>query len=147
MAWLNKKQNICSTLFVKEKYAWKLACLVCTGLVLTQIFEDFFFDKPTVSSVDELDISYIQFPDLIICLQDGFDKTGLVEHGYNTSWNYFIGRDHLQNFIGWSGRDNIDPFRRDLNISFDFHFCNLFLLLLNPLTFRHFLFHMCSRIG
>ena len=128
MAWV----NIFSILFVKEKYIWKLACLVCTGLLLIQIFEDFFINKPTVSSVDELDLSDIQFPDLIICREDGFNKRWLVELGYNKSWNYFIGRDHLQNFIGWSGKGNKDPFRRDLNISFDFLFRKAFLFLFSP---------------
>ena len=128
MAWV----DIFSTLFVKEKYVWKLACLVCTGLLLIQIFEDFFINKPTVSSVDELDLSDIQFPDLIICREDGFNKRWLVELGYNKSWNYFIGRDHLQNFIGWSGKGNKDPFRRDLNISFDFLFRKAFLFLFSP---------------
>ena len=128
MAWV----NIFSILFVKEKYVWKLACLVCTGLLLIQIFEDFFINKPTVSSVDELDLSDIQFPDLIICREDGFNKRWLVELGYNKSWNYFIGRDHLQNFIGWSGKGNKDPFRRDLNISFDFLFRKAFLFLFFP---------------
>ena len=128
MAWV----NIFSILFVKEKYVWKLACLVCTGLLLIQIFEDFFINKPTVSSVDELDLSDIQFPDLIICREDGFNKRWLVELGYNKSWNYFIGRDHLQNFIGWSGKGNKDPFRRDLNISFDFLFRKAFLFLFSP---------------
>ena len=128
MAWV----DIFSTLFVKEKYVWKLACLVCTGLLLIQIFEDFFINKPTVSSVDELDLSDIQFPDLIICREDGFNKRWLVELGCNKSWNYFIGRDHLQNFIGWSGKGNKDPFRRDLNISFDFLFRKAFLFLFSP---------------
>ena len=109
----------------------EVGMLICTGLLLIQIFQDFFIGKPTISSVHELDIFDIQFPDLIICRQDGFNKSGLGEHGYNTSWNYFIGRDYLQNFIGWSGRDNIDPFRRDL--SFDFHFCmKSHLLLFSP---------------
>ena len=120
MAWINMEYHPFSALFVKEKYAWKLACLVCTGLLLFQIFEDYFIAKPTVSSVDELDLSEIQFPDLIICTQSGFDKIGLADYGYNTSWNYFTGKNHLENFIGWSGMDNINPFRRNLNINLNF---------------------------
>ena len=99
------------TLFVEEKYIWKLACLCCTGFLLIQILDNYLVTKPTVSSEEEVKLSDISFPDLVICLENGFDKKSLKKHGYNNSWLYTAGLDKHRNFIGWSGTNNKDPLR------------------------------------
>ena len=44
-------------------------------------------------------------------MENGFNKTSLENHGYNTSWRYAAGLDKRRNFIGWNGPDNKDPLR------------------------------------
>ena len=102
---------ILSSLFFEEKYLWKLICLCCTGLLLVQIFLNFFFVKPTVTSVERTNLSKINFPDIIVCFEDGFDKEKLDYYGYPDSYRYFLGQSK-DNFIGWSGIENEDSFRK-----------------------------------
>ena len=100
-------------LFFQEKYFWKIVCFCCTGLLLIQVFYDFYITKPTVSSAKRINLSNIYFPDIVICLdEDGFDKGKLKEYGYNHSAAYFLGTIN-GNFTGWSGIKNKDPLRQN----------------------------------
>ena len=101
-------------LFVKEKYFWKLLCLGCTGFLLIQLFLDYFCLKPTVSTVEEIKLSQNHFPDVLVCLDNGFDYRQMERHGYNTNFQYFTGLSRgNKNFIGWNGLNGTDPFRKD----------------------------------
>ena len=108
-----KIPHIFSSLFLKEKYAWTFFCVCCTGFLLFKILMDFFVTKQTVTSVEEVDISEIEFPDVLVCLEDGFDKNALKGYGYGGSYQYLLGRNHSNNFIGWNGLQNNNLFRRD----------------------------------
>ena len=101
-------------LFVKEKYFWKLLCLCCTGFLLIQLFMDYLCLKPTVSTVEEIKLSQNHFPDVLVCLENGFDNWQMEHHGYNTSFQYFTGfSGGNKNFIGWNGLNRTDPFRKN----------------------------------
>ena len=52
-------------LFVKEKYFWKLLCLGCTGFLLMKLVIGYFCLKPTVSTVEEINLSQIHFNSLV----------------------------------------------------------------------------------
>ena len=121
-----------SALFVKEKYAWILICLCGTSLLLFEILVDFFIAKPTVTSVEAVNHSEISFPDVLVCLGDGFDSRALKQVGYEDSFHYILGQDTHGNFIGWNGLDNEDSLRRDLdkNVPHLNHYYNHIIALL-----------------
>ena len=102
-------------LFMREKYVWTVTCICCTGLLFHEIFMDFFVAKPTITSVEETNLSEIDFPDVLVCVQNGFSRKMLKRYGYDDSFGYFVGQDEWGNFIGWNGLNNEDPFRHDSN--------------------------------
>ena len=104
----------------KEKYIWKVFCIFCTFILFLQLFADYFIVKPTVSSVAEISLEQVYFPDVFVCLENGFDKKRLNLHGYDSSGNFYFGINQAQDFIGWSGFDTLDPFRKDSNTVFKF---------------------------
>ena len=113
--------------FVDEKYFWKIICLCCTGWLLLQVIVDFFIVKPTFSAVENSKLSQIYFPDIVVCLENGFDQKQLKLYDYDTSLLYFLGRSGRDKFIGWSGKENTDQFRRN-SINYCYflnkHLCN-----------------------
>ena len=104
--------GIVSILFVKENYFWKLLCLSCTGFLLMQLFMDYFSLKPTVSTVEEIKLSQNDFPDVLVCLGNGFDHRRMERYGYESDFQYFTGLRQGINFIGWNGLNVSDPFRK-----------------------------------
>ena len=130
-------EEIVSILFCKEKYFWKLLCLCCTGFLLLELFRDFFCLKPTVSTVEEIHLSQIQFPDVLVCLEHGFDNTHMKRHGYETTFQYFLGFSlGNTNFIGWNGLKGNDSLRTDSDNSF----CN-------PFDSFYVVHPICSHVG
>ena len=107
----NKILDIFYMLILREKFAWTLACICCTGLLCYEILMDFFIGKPTVSSVEEINLSEINFPDVLVCVQNGFSKENLKRFGYGDGFLYYVGQNKLTHFIGWNGLHNEDPFR------------------------------------
>ena len=103
----------------KEKYVWKAFCIFCTFILFLQLFADYLIVKPTVSSVAEISVDQVDFPDVFVCLENGFDKRRLNLHGYISSGNIYFGINQAQHFIGWSGSDKFDPFRKDSNAEFN----------------------------
>ena len=111
-------QRIYSFLFSKEKCFWYLISISCTGFLLKGIFMDFFVLKPTVSSRTELALSEVRFPDILVCLEIGFDQKKLEDYGYTSSYWYYQGTNNQRNFIGWNGDDGNDPIQRVSNKMF-----------------------------
>ena len=101
-----------SACFINEKYIWKLLCLCCTVLLLMWLFRDFFWIKPTVTTVEKIKLSQDIFPNILVCREMGFDQKQLESHGYQGPFGYFTGFDKNNTFIGWSGLDNKDPLRK-----------------------------------
>ena len=110
-----KLGRVFSSVFVKEKYFWKMACLFCTGWLLMQIMMDFFILRPTFTAVEDVKLSQIHFPDVLVCLENGFDQKQLQQYEYDASFRYFLGWSRLNNFVGWSGLENKESRRKDLD--------------------------------
>ena len=111
----NKMLDIFYKLIMREKYACIIACICCTGLLCYEIVLEFFVAKPTATSVEEIKLSKIKFPDVFICVQNGFNRKMLNHYGYGGSFSYFVGQDRFANFIGWNGLNNEEPLRNDSN--------------------------------
>ena len=112
----NKMLDIFYKLIMKEKYACIIACICCTGLLCYEISLEFFVVKPTASSVEEINLAEIKFPDVLVCVRNGFSRKMLKRYGYDNSFEYYVGPDKFANFIGWSGLNNEEPVRNDADI-------------------------------
>ena len=75
------------------------------------LFRDYFWIKPTVSTVEKIQLSQDNFPNILFCRQIGFDQKQLEKYGYHGLFEYFTGMDKNNTFVGWSGLDNKDPMR------------------------------------
>ena len=117
MLCLDKLGFVLSICFLKEKYFWKLVCLICTSLLIFQLSLDYFLIKPTVSTLKKVPLSPDYIPDILICRGEGFKKRNLKEHGYNSVGKYINGYGNNGKFVGWNGLHDIDPLRKQFKHS------------------------------
>ena len=80
----------------------KIAFAVLTLYLLYEEFSNFFFVKPTFTSVENEKIKPHQKPDIIICPSPGFDSAALRKNGYPSSFWYSMGLIQGDG-QGWNG--------------------------------------------
>ena len=78
-----------------------LVCSVLTILLLLQELYNFVITKPTSTSIDEKQLETADIPDVVVCIDPGFNKTALEKYGY--SGTYYRGSMDGEKFVGWNG--------------------------------------------
>ena len=82
---------------------FKFICTLLTLFLICQELFTFTVTKPTTTSKEEKGLETRDLPEVVICLEPGFDSKTLGKYGYNSN-QYYRG---LMNgkFIGWNGRE------------------------------------------
>ena len=95
--------------FVKDFKLLEFCFVVITTYFLFGEAHLFFFEKPTLASLEKIDLSPDHFPEILICPRHGYDEDMLEKHGYSTSFHYSTGvpKDDSTTdtvFRGWKGK-------------------------------------------
>ena len=88
--------NICSL-----RIFFKLTCSLLTLLLIYQELFSFLVLKPTRTSTEEKGLTIDDFPDVVICLEPGFQSNVLEKNGY-IAHKYYKGEMNKK-FFGWNG--------------------------------------------
>ena len=82
----------------------KYFCTLLTLFLVCQELFTFVVIKPTSTSKEEKEIDITDLPEVVICLDPGFDSRVLKKYGYR-GWlsNYYRGSINDE-FVGWNGR-------------------------------------------
>ena len=89
---------------------WKLLKLICLLTVLGQTvlnIQSTFYSGQTVTTYSVIKLDDVQELPLIfnIIVKPGFDEKKLLEQGFASTYDYFIGRRNSNNsVIGWGGQ-------------------------------------------
>ena len=86
---------------VTARTLFTLVCSVLTILLLLQELYNFVITKPTSTSIDEKQLETADIPDVVVCIDPGFNKTALEKYGY--SGTYYRGSMDGEKFVGWNG--------------------------------------------
>ena len=84
----------------------KILFALLSGCLLIQEFINFIFVKPTYTSTSRTSIQPHQYPDILVCPFLGFDQRKLIEAGYWTSYDYFLGEMIESGGSGWKGNSS-----------------------------------------
>ena len=83
---------------------FKFACALLTLLLIGQELVNFAIVKPTVTSKEEKGLEFDDIPEVVICIEPGFDIEVLKKYGYKRTLLYYRGRRPSDSkFIGWNG--------------------------------------------
>ena len=86
---------------------FKFACALLTLLLIGQELVNFAIVKPTVTSKEEKGLEFDDIPEVVICIEPGFDIEVLKKYGYKRTLLYYRGRRPSDlKFIGWNGDKN-----------------------------------------
>ena len=102
-------------LHLKANFAMKLRhflWIVCSIVFVMQGLQlcVHYFTYPTTVRKSTKHLKQIDFPVVQICLKHGFNLTFLKDQGYDSTFDYIMGRGKDKTFIGWVGT-------RGLNVS------------------------------
>ena len=86
---------------------FKFACALLTLLLIGQELANFAIVKPTVTSKEEKGLEFDDIPEVVICIEPGFDIEVLKKYGYKRTLLYYRGRRPSDlKLIGWNGDKN-----------------------------------------
>ena len=89
---------------------FKFACALLTLLLISQELVNFAIVKPTLTSKEEKGLEFDDIPDVVICIEPGFDIEVLKKYGYKRTLLYYRGRRPSDSkFIGWNGDKKSPP--------------------------------------
>ena len=70
---------------------FKFACALLTFLLIGQELVNFAIIKPTVTSKEKKGLEIVDIPDVVICMEPGFDIEVLKKYGYTRTPLYYRG--------------------------------------------------------
>ena len=82
---------------------------VCSGLtffLLTQELYNFAITKPTSTATGEEQLRASDIPDVLACLDPGFNSSAFEKHGYMLHATFYRGSMDGDKFVGWNGNEN-----------------------------------------
>ena len=81
-----------------------VACVTITLGLIIELFYLFVEEKPTTTTKldDELDMADI--PDLVVCMEPGFDNVTSKKYGYDDNTYWMVVSNKCE-FVGWNGKD------------------------------------------
>ena len=84
----------------------KIIFALLSGCLLIQELITFFFTRPTFSSTSRSEMQPHHYPDIVVCPFQGFDQQKLIEAGYWTSYDFFLGEIKDAGGFGWNGSNS-----------------------------------------
>ena len=81
----------------------KLICTLLTCFLLIQELYTFVVTKPTLTFIEEKKLEVEDLPEVVICLEPGFDNKVLEKYGYKDHYSRGLMNGK---FIGWNGKEN-----------------------------------------
>ena len=84
------------------KNIFTILCLVITLFLIFELLVTFVREKPTTTTKLEKELETSDLPNVVICLDFGFNKTAAIDYGYPVSL-YWTGATSYEKFIGWNG--------------------------------------------
>ena len=77
-------------IFLKDFKLLKCCFVLLTSFFLYGEFRRFLVEKPSLTSDGRASLAPENFPEILICKLDGYDRKQLKFHGYETSFQYAI---------------------------------------------------------
>ena len=94
--------NRLTGLFSCKKF-FSLVCALLTVFLLCQELFNFAVRRPTSTSSEEKELEASDLPEVVVCLDPGFDSAALQKYGYSVT--YYRGSMDSR-FVGWNGGEN-----------------------------------------
>ena len=82
--------SVLHKIFIKDFKLLKFGFFLLTSFFLYGELLLFFVEKPSLTSDGRATLAPINFPEILICKIDGYDKKQLTFHGYENSFRYAI---------------------------------------------------------
>ena len=102
------------------KNIFTVLCLAITLFLIFELLVTFVREKPTTTTKLEKELETNDLPNVVICLDFGFNNTTAIDYGYHVSL-YWTGATSYEKFIGWNGDGSRNKSSNDIfgrNISF-----------------------------
>ena len=84
------------------KNIFTVLCLAITLFLISDLLMTFVRKKPTTTTQLEKELETTDLPNVVICLDFGFNNTTAIDYGYHVSL-YWAGATSIERFIGWNG--------------------------------------------
>ena len=82
-----------------------ICCVITLGLVI-ELLHTFWVDKPTISTKIEKNLEDTDIPEVVICLDPGFNNATLAKYGYNVNSYSQGAMQSYTKFVGWNGNSS-----------------------------------------
>ena len=82
--------SVLHKIFIKDFKLLKFGFFLLTSFFLYGELLLFFVEKPSLTSDGRAKLASMNFPEILICKIDGYDKEQLGFHGYGTGFRYAI---------------------------------------------------------
>ena len=91
---------------IRSKKIFTLICFFVTFVLMIRVLNTWLVTKPTSTYKEEKGMTTDDLPEIVACLEPGFDSKVLEKYGYNRGLDYYTGVMNTGKFVGWNG--NID---------------------------------------
>ena len=91
---------------IRSKKIFTLICFFVTFVLMIRVLNTWLVTKPTSTYKEEKGMTTDDLPEIVACLEPGFDSKVLEKYGYNRGPDYYAGYLNAGKFVGWNG--NID---------------------------------------
>ena len=86
------------------KNIFTVVCLAISLVLIVQLLYVFVEEKPTTTTNLDEQLEITDLPEVVICLNPGFNNAASVKYGYNSNVNYWRGYSpRAKQFVGWNG--------------------------------------------
>ena len=93
--------------FLTMKKMFTFGCSALTLFFISRLFYTVVVLKPTITYKEEKSLETIDIPEILICLDPGFDIKVIKKYGYERGFNYYKGNIPKGVFSGWNGENGV----------------------------------------
>ena len=93
-------------MYSTSKNVFTLLCSALTLLLIYQLVMVFLVEKPTIAAKLEKKLEKSDIPEVVICMEPGFNHLTLKTVGYRVNTYYRGALQPYSSFIGWNGDTN-----------------------------------------
>lgn len=86
------------------KNIFSVVCLAITLVLIFELLHEFVAERPTTTAKLKKQLEITDLPDVVVCMDPGFDSKTLEKYGYD-GYSYFMGT-HGWVFVGWNGHED-----------------------------------------
>ena len=89
-----------------SKTIFAVICWAITIGLLIKLLHTFSVAKPTTSTKIEKNLEDTDIPEVVICLDPGYNNVTLAKHGYNVNSYWQGAMQSYTKFVGWNGNSS-----------------------------------------